>query len=477
MSKSSFDRSLVDGPIHLAVWTIAWPTIIQNLISGLQGIVDHAMVGHFVGFTGNAAIGVSWQIFLVVVVFISSLFTGMGVLVARFAGAERPDKVARVVYQAFWLSLFIGIFGFAPIGYFAAPALLDLVNAAPEVQAEALPYLRILFVFSLGNMYFFMIGGALRAAGDAKTPLQLGIMLTVLNLLLNVILIPLFGTAGAAMGTVIAGLTVSGFALYRLFSGKLVIDLRPAVTWRFDREVISKIFRFGLPSGFQGIAMNLGGVLLVRFVGSLKDSAAAQAAYAVGYGQLFSLVSWTSVALMAASSTITGQSLGANRPERAGLAPKASWLVGLGLAVPIGLLFLIVPDALLGIFGMQEPAAVQLGSQLLLFLAISALFLPGALSYTGALQGSGDTRGPMYISIFAQLLLPIAICAALQATIGLQGWHIWAAIVAGHFMRCMLSVLRFSQGKWRDIKVEIDEADDPGANDDAVKKPVLEASS
>ena len=101
MSKSSFDRSLVDGPIHLAVWTIAWPTIIQNLISGLQGIVDHAMVGHFVGFTGNAAIGVSWQIFLVVVVFISSLFTGMGVLVARFAGAERPDKVARVVYQAF----------------------------------------------------------------------------------------------------------------------------------------------------------------------------------------------------------------------------------------------------------------------------------------------------------------------------------------------------------------------------------------
>ena len=81
--------------------------MMQNVIGGLQGILDHAMVGHFVGYTGNAAIGVSWQIFLVVIVFISSLYTGMAVLVARFAGAGRPDKVNRVVYQAFLTSLFM----------------------------------------------------------------------------------------------------------------------------------------------------------------------------------------------------------------------------------------------------------------------------------------------------------------------------------------------------------------------------------
>ena len=75
-----------------AVWKIAWPTVLQNTIGGLQGIVDHALVGHFVGFTGNAAIGVSWQIFLVVIVFISSLFTGMGVLVARAAGANDHEQ-------------------------------------------------------------------------------------------------------------------------------------------------------------------------------------------------------------------------------------------------------------------------------------------------------------------------------------------------------------------------------------------------
>ncbi|HEX9632260.1 MAG TPA: hypothetical protein VGA02_07320, partial [Gemmatimonadales bacterium] len=82
-ARRTFDRSIIEGPLPRAVWRIAWPTMLQNVIGGLQGIVDHAMVGHYVGFTGNAAIGVSWQIFLVVMVFISSLFSGMGVLVAR----------------------------------------------------------------------------------------------------------------------------------------------------------------------------------------------------------------------------------------------------------------------------------------------------------------------------------------------------------------------------------------------------------
>src|SRR6478735_9078993 len=106
---SHFDRSIIEGSLGRAVWRIAWPTMVQNAIGGLQGIIDHAMVGHYVGFTANAAIGVSWQIFLVVIVFISSLFTGMGVLVARYTGANQHEKVNRTVYQAFLTALVIGV--------------------------------------------------------------------------------------------------------------------------------------------------------------------------------------------------------------------------------------------------------------------------------------------------------------------------------------------------------------------------------
>src|SRR5438045_9413288 len=88
-----YDRSIVEGPLQQAVWKIAWPTMLTNAIGGLQGIVDHVLVGNLVGYQANAAIGVSWQIFLVVIVFISSLFTGMSVLVARFAGRSEERRV------------------------------------------------------------------------------------------------------------------------------------------------------------------------------------------------------------------------------------------------------------------------------------------------------------------------------------------------------------------------------------------------
>ena len=102
-----YDRSIVDGPLAPAVWKIAWPTMLTNIIGGFQGIIDHAMVGNLVGFTGNAAIGVSWQIFIIVIVFISSLFTGMSVLVSRFVGAGDADKADRAVDQAFLTATFL----------------------------------------------------------------------------------------------------------------------------------------------------------------------------------------------------------------------------------------------------------------------------------------------------------------------------------------------------------------------------------
>ena len=318
--KPRFDRSIVEGPLQRAVWKIAWPTMLTNAIGGLQGMVDHALVGRFVGFKANAAIGVSWQVFLVVIVFISSLFTGMSVLVARFAGAGDEEKVNRTVYQAFLTAIFISVGIMAPIGYFVSPALLNLVNAAPEVKAEALPFLRIMFVFSGGMMIFFMLSTALRSAGDARTPMMLGISMTVLNIILNILLIrgfgpiPSFGTKGAAMGTCIASGLVAIYSLAKLWTGSWVISIPCGGGYGPDWSIIRSIFKFGLPTGIQGIAMNIGGVFMLSFVGSLAQSAAAQGAFAVSYNELFSLVTWTSVGLMGAAALVTDLGSGAQVP-------------------------------------------------------------------------------------------------------------------------------------------------------------------
>jgi putative MATE family efflux protein len=455
--QKGFDRSIVEGPIAPAVWRLAWPTMLQNVIAGLQGIIDHAMVGLFVGYTANAAIGVSWQIVLVVVVFTSSVFSGMGVLVARFAGANEPEKVNRVVYQAFLTALFMGGF-LAAVGYVTAPALLRLVNAAPEVAAEALPFLRGMFVGITGMMMFFMLSGAFRAAGDPRTPLQLGLGMTFLTIVFNIILIPRLGTLGAAIGTIASSTIVSLYGMWFLTRPGSVIHFERGMSLKPDLAIIRSLFRFGLPTGVQGIAMNLGGVFLLRFIGSLEHSAAAQAAYAVGYTELFSLITWTSVGLMGASATIAGQNLGAGNPQRAADGVRVASKIGLGVAVGVGLMFLLIPGYLLAIFGMTDPTVLAIGRQLLAFLSVSGLFITVALSYTGGLQGTGDTRSPLYISIISQVIIPLGLCATLQALRGLQPSDIWIAIVLGHMTRCTLSYLRFRQEKWRDIRVDIEPA-------------------
>jgi len=438
--------------------------MLTNIVGGLQGMVDQALVGNLIGYKANAAIGVSMQMWLIVMIFISSLFTGMSVLVARFAGAGDHDKVDRTVYQAFVTAIGLAVLVMAPIGYLAAPWLLDFVNAAPEVKAEALPFLRIMFMFSGGMLVFFMLGGALRSAGDARTPMVLGISLTVLNLVLNIILIrglgpiPAFGTKGAAMGTCIASGLLAVYALMKLWNGGWVVSFPRGHGYGPDWAIIRELFRFGLPAGFQGIAMNIGGVFMLAFIGSLAQSAESQAAFAVCYTQLFSLITWTSVGLMGAAAAIAGQNLGAGKPDRTAAAVHVAARIGLTSAAIIGALFLFIPRQLLAIFGMHDPAVVEIGVQLLHVLSLSGLFIAVALTYTGGLQGTGDTKSPLYISIVSQILLPLGICFVIQRTGTLHPIHIWIAILTGHATRCALSVLRFNQGRWRNIAVHIGDA-------------------
>lgn len=468
-----YDRSIVEGPLGPAVWKIAWPAILTNLFSGLQGWVDHILVGNLLGFKANAAIGVSFQIFLVVIVFISSIFIGMSVLVARFTGANDHEKVNRTVYQGFLTAIFMSVGIMAPVGYFSAPYLLKLVTSDPSVFAEALPFLRIMFMFSIGMLIFFLLSGALRAAGDAKTPMILGVTMTVLNVIFNIIfirgvgpfeflpewaVIPSYGTAGSAIGTCIASGLIGVYALYRLTVGGWVISF-PKGGYAPDWKVIRKLFQFGLPAGIQGIAMNVGGVLMLWFMGSVANSAATQAAYAVVYGQLFLFITMFSNALMGASATVAGQNLGAHQPDRAEAAVHTSARIGLVGALMFGLVFFFFPAQLLWVFGMtpeKDPIVVEIGIQLLRVLSVSGLFIAAALAYTGGLQGTGDTKSPLYISIISQVVMPLGICFAISQFTTLDPIHIWIAILVGHTARCTLSFLRFQQGKWRSIKVELD---------------------
>jgi Na+-driven multidrug efflux pump len=194
---------------------------------------------------------------------------------------------------------------------------------------------------------------------------------------------------------------------------------------------------------------------MLSFIGALAQSAAAQGAFAVSYTELFSLITWTSVGLMGSAAAVAGQNLGAGHPNRANEAVHIAARYGLAVAAFVGLFFFFLPRQLLAVFGMHDAVVLDVGVQLLRVLSLSGLFITVALSYTGGLQGTGDTKSPLYISIISQIFVPLGICFVVQQVGRLDPIDIWLAILAGHVTRCALSVLRFRQGQWRSIAVNV----------------------
>ena len=177
----------------------------------------------------------------------------------------------------------------------------------------------------------------------------------------------------------------------------------------------------------------------------------------VSYTQLFSFITWTSVGIMGATAAVAGQNLGAGHPDRTARSVNVAAGFGLSLAAGIGVAFLsagaerAAGHLRYGRSGRARRSAVEL----LRYLAVSGLFITVALAYTGGLQGTGDTKSPMYISIVSQIIIPLGMCWLIQTFSTLDPHEIWLAIVLGHFARALLSILAFRRGHWRDIRVDI----------------------
>ena len=457
-----FDPELVSGSIFRSVWKLAWPVITLQLLSGIHGFVDHILVGHFVeDYAANAAIGVSWQLFLVMVVFIASLFHGMGIMIARYSGRQDRHAVNRVFYEtslsAFWILVLIA----APLGYFFTPNLLDLANASPEVRAYAQPYLRTLFTLSAPLFLTFMLNSAFQATGDPKTPLKLGILTTLLNVVISYLLItgpgpfPELGVLGAAIGTVAAPMPGVVIAIWLIAKHKTILGPPGKFTLVPDFKILKTVARLGIPTGIQAVLLNVAGAILLGFVGSLDHSAEAQAAYTICYAQLFSFVTWASFGLRASSATIMGQNLGAGKPERARNGVYVTTMMALVWAGIWAAVYWTLPDALLWLFKISQGSTVyEIGEELLSFLAFSAFFVAAALAITGGLQGAGDTKTPMYIAFLSQIVVLLGMCFVFQRMGILTATLIWTAVLTSHFIRFLFTAVMFQRGHWSNITVE-----------------------
>jgi len=461
-----FDEELVSGSILRSVWKLAWPATLLNLINGMHSFVDHILVGHFVespSNAANAAIGVAWQTFLIIVVFIASLFHGMNVLISRYAGRQDRDNMSRVAYESFLSCVFILVGIVAPCGYFAAPYLVGFVGADPEVQTHALPYLRILFTCGAPLFLSFMFTGAFQASGDPKTPLVLGIVATVLNIVISAVLItgagpfPALGTVGAALGTVLAPLLTVAVSITLVIRRKTI--LQPPKNFHLfpDLSVMRVVARIGIPTGIQGVLLNVGGYVVLIMLGSMGEalSAPAMAAYTICYAQLFSLITWPCFGLRSASATLMGQNIGAGDPRRGKRAVYTAAGFGAIWAIAIGATFWFIPAELLSLFDAVDGTILGIGVSLLRFLTFSGVVLAITLALTGGLQGAGETKIPMYIAFLTQIVILLGICFGFYLADSLTPNRVWMAIFISHLSRLVLTWAVFRTENWAHTEVEL----------------------
>lgn len=473
-----FDEELVSGHILRSVWKLAWPIVVLQVINGSNQLIGHALVGRYVPSeenAANAAIGISWMYFLVMVVFVSSFMQGMNVLIARFSGKQDRDSIGRVVYQTCLASVGLHVFIMAPLGYFLTPALLEFAQAEPAVREYAQPYMRFLFTCSAPMFLNFLLHNAFQSAGEPKTAMVLGVLSTATNLILTVVLImgmgpiPSIGVMGAAVGICFGGVPTMCIGFYLILSGRSVIRLPKNKSIVPEWPIIRETLRIGLPTGIQSVMLNIGGAILIRYIGEFGTS--AQSAYTICYMQLFAFVTWVSFGVRGSTATLMGQNIGAGKTNRGESAVYVAAGLGLVWAGILGTFYFFFAEQLLSVFDATEEPLLTYGTSLLGFLAFSGFFVSSALAFTGGMQGAGDTISPMVIAVLSQIFILLGLCEIFSRLDVLSLNLIWASILISHASRFAMSFSAFRWGRWRRVSIRTDYKNESGEAPPADAEP------
>jgi putative MATE family efflux protein len=297
--------------------------------------------------------------------------------------------------------------------------------------------------------------GIMRGAGDTRTPMLIAFITNVWTAVIGYALIfglgpiPAFELAGAGIATSTAR-TIGGFlALGALFTGRTVIQISPRRLLTWDPDLAWRLLRLALPNlGEQGI-QRIGYILFTRIIAALGTAALAAHQVAMRLESLSFMSGW---GLGLAAATLVGQSLGAEREDVAELSMRRTLLFACGLMGAMGVLFLLFGRQMVALFG-TTPEVRDLASVALQIAALEQISMAINMVLAGGLRGAGDTRTPLYVTLFGVLIFRVAVVYffAISLDLGLAG--VWLGIVADWTGRAILMILLFRRGRWKTIRV------------------------
>lgn len=418
---------------------IAIPATIENILQTLVGFIDTLMISKL-GLISVTAVGISNNIFAVYLAVIIAVGVGASSLISRYLGAENVSKAKQTAIQSTFLSIIIGIiFGIVTITF--SEQILNIMGAEREVVYKALPYFNIVGGATVFVSMLTLFGSILRATGDAKTPMIVNTAVNIINIVLDYILIfglgplPAMGVAGTAIGTVVARIIGSLLMLSKIRHTVLSFKFRDM----FPRSNYKALIDLSIPAVLERLIMRLGQVVYFGLIVSIGVK--TYAAHTIA-GNIESFTYMPGYGLTAAASILVGNSFGAGKNKEAYEYGILSMKIGV-LIMSIGALILFFGSPWFATWFTDDSEAI---GKIIIALRIDAFAqIPVAISLicAGALQGSGDTKSPLYSTAIGMWGIRVLGVYILGIKLGMDIAGVWLSILIDLILRSVFLTVKF----------------------------------
>lgn len=440
--------NLAEGSIVKNLISLSWPMMVAFAMHTGFNIVDAIFVGRLSALA-LAAVSITFPVVFLMISLAAGAGIGTTSLIAKLFGAKRQKQANNAAEHAYLIGIALALL-FTISGLAFAQPLFRFVGATDELMPLVLDYANIIFLGSIFMFITFITNSILRGEGDMKTPMKVMITATILNIILDPILIfgfwfvPALGVKGAALATVIARAVSCIIALKHIFSGKSLIKIM-LKNFKFKFRIIKDIFIVGIPASLSQIVMSLGIFFMTKIVSLFGPLAIA--AFGLGF-RLDSVAIMPAIGMATAVITIVGYNVGAGKPER---AEKTAWTGALMVFVftaAIGIIFFLFPGPIIRLFN-SEPDVIAFGTSYLRIVALSYGFAGISIVLGAAFQGAGKGYPALILQLLRLFLIsiPLAYIMAITLNYGVPG--IWWAILISTIITAIVSIFWFKAGTWK----------------------------
>ena len=448
---------LLDLSMLSTIFTLAWPTMLEQLMQTAVQYIDTAMVGTL-GTRATAAVGATGTVNWLVGATVSSIGVGFLALISQSIGAGDGRTARRAAAQSVVVTLVAGVL-LTLITVLLAPAVPVWMQVDPAIRDLTASDFRIFYSAMLFRSASIILGMVLRAAGDTKTPMRAGIAVNIINVVLNVIFIYPTGTIRIlgldlpvrGLGMVVEGAALAS-ALSFAFGGVMIAwalyrhrTISPrGESLRPDSAILRRCFRVALPNMFQRFGTSLGYVVFAAMINSLGEVSTAAHTVANTVESAFYIPGW---GMQTAAATLAGNAFGAKDPDRIRRLGHSLVLLEVQLMVISGGLLFLLAEPLVRIFS-RDPEVIRLGTTVLKMVAVSEPFYGIPIVVEGMMQGAGQTRLPLILNVTCMWLIRIVGTYICTRLLGMGLISAWACMIAHNLTLFVCFGICYLKGKW-----------------------------